>query len=819
MPRLVPQYRRLPSTAIAFLSDNLLAAANGSTIDIYDVQLKTLICSCAVFDSVRIHGIVAQLGDVDSRCIEVLVFGSKQWTVIRVHLDNALVEPSTVFYTEDWIKAGHWVQDDKQMWQVALALAHNQVLVMDSTHGNSIYNVQCAERCILYAAALYGATMQTLVIAAGTVFNKVLVWDAWTKDTEAQVRVQLSGHEGVVFGVRFSKDGRRIMSTSDDRSVRVWNLDEKCAEAVLYGHGARVWSCVEVGGDWLVSASEDGTCRVWRSGETEDVWRLCPKNVWAVAAHRNGCMVAAACGDGAVCVWTVGGRQRIEQIDDLDTITLPGPEQTLNWPDRDMDPASGSKEREFIRGFALTWDSALVVTNHGHILRHSTANNSWHVVAAKYGALSGYAMVAAESKAGKVAAVGMRDGTVLLVCGNSIRSAQLHTCSVQWLTVMQRSDNVYDVITVDNSGDIVWSLVTWDAVWQVVARIERPTAGMRVASAAVSHDGQWLVIGSATGSVYVYKHGDVKTIDGLRTDTATVLRVACVWPQAHGRHTVSAMSVDVDAKGNVRIVSGGRDGWVRTFSMLDSIPVDAAPDSVCVGDVVLHCTSHVQVTRGWIEQLLCVDGRLLAVTFFRKRLELVDVEAAHIVVSTVCAGGAKLWQVVVGSAEVRIGFVKSGLLRTVCAPLSQSAPIMLATGISATDIRAVCAIDVQVGGHQMHVALLGGEDGHIRIIKCNDTQLDVLANVRRHRSVIRCIQSIPSICLDGNANRFVLSAGAGSELRCWRLDSSSSDDALYSVDWAQAPVLDDRDIRIMGIAVVHRELSIVWIAAVYSDAS
>ncbi|KAJ2439413.1 WD repeat-containing protein 6, partial [Coemansia sp. RSA 2440] len=362
----------------------------------------------------------------------------------------------------------------------------------------------------------------------------------------------------------------------------------------------------------------------------------------------------------------------------------------------------------------------------------------------------------------------------------------------------QRSDNVYDVITVDNSGDIVWSLVTWDASWQAVARIERPTAGMRVASAAVSHDGQWLVIGSATGSVYVYKHGDLKTINGLDAETATLLQVACKWPQAHGQHTVSAVSVDVDVVGNVRIVSGGRDGWVRTFNVLDSVPADAAPDAVCVGDVVLHCTSRVKVTRGWIEQLLCVDGQLLAVTFFRKRLELVDVEAAHIVVSTVCAGGAKLWQVVVGSAGVRIGFVKSGLLRTVCVPLSQSAPIVLATGISATDIRAVCAIDVQVGGRQLCVALLGGEDGHIRIIKCSDMQLDVLANVRRHR-------------------RFVLSAGAGSELRCWRLNASSGDDSLALVDWALAPVLDDRDIRIMDIAVAHPSDGqiIVWDVSVF----
>ncbi|KAJ1744623.1 hypothetical protein LPJ58_006596, partial [Coemansia sp. RSA 1591] len=131
MTRLVPQYRRLPATAIAFLSDNLLATANGSTIDIYDVRLKTSVGSCNVFDSVRIHGIVARLCDADSRSVEFLVFGSKQWTVIRIHLDSARVEPGTVFYVDDWIKAGHWVQDDKQAWQVALALAHNQVLVMD----------------------------------------------------------------------------------------------------------------------------------------------------------------------------------------------------------------------------------------------------------------------------------------------------------------------------------------------------------------------------------------------------------------------------------------------------------------------------------------------------------------------------------------------------------------------------------------------------------------------------------------------------------------------------------------------------------------
>ncbi|KAJ2825971.1 WD repeat-containing protein 6 [Coemansia erecta] len=818
MPNLVQKYQRHPATSVEFLTDSLLAAANGGTLDLYDTHAKIHVCSCRVFYDARIHGIVPQRISAASGCIQVLVFGSKMWTVIRIFLDSVKMELGTVFEVNDWIKAGHWVQDDNNVWRMVLALAHSQVYIMDIESGASVYTVQCTERCILYAATFYGDTLRNLTVGAGTVFNQVLLWNAWTEDDEAQVQVRLQGHEGVVFGVRFSGDGRRIMSVSDDRSIRVWDLNEERAEMVLYGHSARIWSCVEVGGGRLLSAAEDGTCRVWRDGETEDVWRLCPKNVWAAAAHCDGRTVAAACGDGAVYMWSVGERQRIERLDALDTIALPDPATFLDQQRGDKCPAfnleaTPKKLQKFIRGFALTWDSALVVTNHGHILRHLTADGSWHVVAAGIEALRGYAMVAAEPGLGKVAAIGLRDGTALAVRGDDIRSAKLHTCSVWWLAVMQHAENVYDIITLGKTGDIVWSQVTWDSEWRVIARAERPIAGMRISSAAVSSDAQWLAVGSATGSVYVYNVSDTDS------EATAMLRVACAWPQAHGRQTVSALNIDVDTDGSVRVMSGGRDGWMRTFQVLESVPADAVMADVRAGDVVLHCVASAQVTRGWVEQFLFIEERLYAVTFFRKRLELVDVEAAHVAVSTVCAGGLKLWQVVAGTAGVRIGFVKDKLLRSVKVPLVQSVPSVLAVGISASDIRAVCAVNMYANGIQLRSALVGGEDGHMRVVKCDDAQLNVLADVRRHRSAIRCIRLVPGAESECDVRRFVLSAGAGSELRCWRLDCGFGGDAWSLIDWALAPVSDDSDLRIMDMAVVHRKSTLVWIVAVYSDAS
>ncbi|RUS31132.1 hypothetical protein BC938DRAFT_478404 [Jimgerdemannia flammicorona] len=80
-----------------------------------------------------------------------------------------------------------------------------------------------------YSARFHGRTRSNLVLASGTVFNQVLIWDATSPnehDGESVVRRRLIGHEGVIFGIRFNEEGKMIASVSDDRTIRVWKLDE-----------------------------------------------------------------------------------------------------------------------------------------------------------------------------------------------------------------------------------------------------------------------------------------------------------------------------------------------------------------------------------------------------------------------------------------------------------------------------------------------------------------------------------------------------------------------------------------------------------------
>ncbi|MCH89801.1 WD repeat-containing protein, partial [Trifolium medium] len=62
---------------------------------------------------------------------------------------------------------------------------------------------------------------------------------------------KLVGHEGSIFRIAWSSCGSKLVSVSDDRSARVWDVPIEREDSlhhdpiaiVLFGHNARVWDC------------------------------------------------------------------------------------------------------------------------------------------------------------------------------------------------------------------------------------------------------------------------------------------------------------------------------------------------------------------------------------------------------------------------------------------------------------------------------------------------------------------------------------------------------------------------------------------------
>eukprot|EP01047_Picozoa_sp_COSAG01_P002147 COSAG01_NODE_55_length_31115_cov_105.202533_4_plen_175_part_00 len=77
-------------------------------------------------------------------------------------------------------------------------------------------------------------------------------------------------HSDVVNSAKFCRDGEKIVSASEDRTVKVWNLSTGECQLSLKGHKKSVTSAeFSFDGQKIVSTSQDKTVRVWSAATGE----------------------------------------------------------------------------------------------------------------------------------------------------------------------------------------------------------------------------------------------------------------------------------------------------------------------------------------------------------------------------------------------------------------------------------------------------------------------------------------------------------------------------------------------------------------------
>ncbi|MBW4610622.1 MAG: AAA-like domain-containing protein [Hassallia sp. WJT32-NPBG1] len=128
---------------------------------------------------------------------------------------------------------------------------------------------------------------------------------------------RLEGHSSLVRSVTFSPDGKTLAFASDDKTIKLWNLETKKQITTLNGHSSRVLSVTfSPDGKTLASASDDNTIKLWNTTTGKEITTLNghSSGVLSVTFSPDGKTLASASTDKTIKLWNLDTKKQITTL-------------------------------------------------------------------------------------------------------------------------------------------------------------------------------------------------------------------------------------------------------------------------------------------------------------------------------------------------------------------------------------------------------------------------------------------------------------------------------------------------------------------------
>ncbi len=230
-----------------------------------------------------------------------------------------------------WLGAGHyvWVRsvDFSADDQSILSGGNDTLSIVWDAHTGRMRRALIGQSSVVLSGQFSADATRALT---GGYDRQALLWDV---EHEERLRAYVGHAEGVI--ARFTRDERNFVTASIDRELRYWSVDHRHCLARFLGHSSGVTgvTCLPDGKE-IISSSWDGTLRIWKLPEAsvlpdvpaepmmtqipapepaENVARVAPLRIWraserpihAAAISHDGTMLLTAGEDQIARLWNL----------------------------------------------------------------------------------------------------------------------------------------------------------------------------------------------------------------------------------------------------------------------------------------------------------------------------------------------------------------------------------------------------------------------------------------------------------------------------------------------------------------------------------
>ncbi len=172
----------------------------------------------------------------------VKIWNSFNWTLIRNYAEHSSQVYAIEWLNEDTLASCGETDKIIRIWSVS----SGETELTINTNGADVYSLKLLDNNIHLAVGLgYPYDIN--------IYNK----------SDGSLVLTLQGHNGRVENIIQIRNSDLLASSSDDKTVRLWNLTTNSGKFILQGHVYYVYGLRQVSSDLLASGSGDRTIKVW----------------------------------------------------------------------------------------------------------------------------------------------------------------------------------------------------------------------------------------------------------------------------------------------------------------------------------------------------------------------------------------------------------------------------------------------------------------------------------------------------------------------------------------------------------------------------